>query len=127
MSEASSSPMNRYSPPPPYTLYTCIWYTYSHREGGERGRANQREDSGHYSTVREMLDHILDSSNVREMLNHILDSANVREMLDHILNSTNFIDLILVSTNVREMLDRILDTANMRETLEHILDSINVK
>ncbi len=21
-------------PPPPYTLYTCIQYTYSHREGG---------------------------------------------------------------------------------------------
>jgi hypothetical protein len=29
---------------PPYTMYTCILYTYSHREGG-RGRAtvNQRE------------------------------------------------------------------------------------
>ena len=24
-------------PPPPYTLYTCMQYTYSHREGG-RGR-----------------------------------------------------------------------------------------
>jgi hypothetical protein len=22
-------------PPPPYTLYTCILHTYSHREGGE--------------------------------------------------------------------------------------------
>jgi hypothetical protein len=27
--------------PPPYTLYTCIQYTYSHREGG--GELNQRE------------------------------------------------------------------------------------
>jgi hypothetical protein len=28
---------------PPYTLYTCIQYTYSHREGeGEAGRVNQK-------------------------------------------------------------------------------------
>jgi hypothetical protein len=25
-------------PPPPYTLYRCILYTYSHREGGGGGR-----------------------------------------------------------------------------------------
>ncbi len=24
-----------HTPPPPYALYTCILYTYSHREGGE--------------------------------------------------------------------------------------------
>ncbi len=29
-------------PPPPYTLYTCIQYTYSHKKG-EGGRANQRK------------------------------------------------------------------------------------
>jgi hypothetical protein len=30
--------------PPPYSLNTCIQYTYSHREGGGRGgRFNQRE------------------------------------------------------------------------------------
>jgi len=32
-SEAPYSPMTPYLPPP-YTLYTCILYTYSHREGG---------------------------------------------------------------------------------------------
>jgi hypothetical protein len=26
-----------------FTLYTCILYTYSHRKGGEGGRADQRE------------------------------------------------------------------------------------
>ncbi len=30
-------------PPPPYTLFTCIQYTYSHREDGEGGESNQRE------------------------------------------------------------------------------------
>ncbi len=35
-------PSYDHTPPPPYTLYTCILYTYSHREGGG-GRANQRE------------------------------------------------------------------------------------
>jgi hypothetical protein len=38
LSEAPSPPMSPY--PPPYTLYTCILYTYSHREGG--GEMNQR-------------------------------------------------------------------------------------
>ncbi len=28
---------------PPYTLYSCIQYTYSHREGGKGGEFNQRE------------------------------------------------------------------------------------
>ncbi len=32
LSEAFSPPMTPYSPP--YTRYTCIQYTYSHREGG---------------------------------------------------------------------------------------------
>jgi hypothetical protein len=32
------------SPIPPHTLYTCIQYTYSHREGGDGGGEwNQRE------------------------------------------------------------------------------------
>jgi hypothetical protein len=30
-------------PPPPYTLYTYIQYTYSHREGGRGGELNQKE------------------------------------------------------------------------------------
>ncbi len=30
-------------PPPSYTLYVCIQYSYSHREGGSRGELNQRE------------------------------------------------------------------------------------
>jgi hypothetical protein len=29
--------------PPPYTLYTCIQYTYSYREWGLGGELNQRE------------------------------------------------------------------------------------
>ncbi len=29
--------------PPPYTLYTCVLYTYSHREEGEVGEMNQIE------------------------------------------------------------------------------------
>jgi hypothetical protein len=29
--------------PPLHTVYTCIHYTYSHREGGRGGRANQGE------------------------------------------------------------------------------------
>ncbi len=33
LSEAPSYPMIPY-PPPPYTLHTCILYTYSHKEGG---------------------------------------------------------------------------------------------
>ncbi len=32
-----------YPSPPLYTLYTCIQYTYSHREGGEGGELNQRK------------------------------------------------------------------------------------
>jgi hypothetical protein len=30
-------------PPPLYTLYTCLLFTYSHREG-EGGEFNQRKD-----------------------------------------------------------------------------------
>ncbi len=30
-------------PPPPYTLYTYLQYTYSHGGGGEGGELNQRE------------------------------------------------------------------------------------
>jgi hypothetical protein len=38
--------------PPPYTLYTCIQYTYSHREGGGgRGELNQREKKVRGATV----------------------------------------------------------------------------
>ncbi len=37
------------SPPPPYTLYTCIQYTYSHRERGEVGEITREKDTG--STV----------------------------------------------------------------------------
>ena len=33
----------QYPPPPPYTLYMCIQYTYLHREEGEGGEFNQRE------------------------------------------------------------------------------------
>jgi hypothetical protein len=39
-------PLPSYDPilaPPPYTLYTCIQYTYLHRERGEGGGGNQRE------------------------------------------------------------------------------------
>jgi hypothetical protein len=36
LSEAPSPPMTPYSTPS-YTLYTCIQYTYSHREGGRGG------------------------------------------------------------------------------------------
>ncbi len=35
--------------PPPYTLYTCIQYTYSHKEGGEK---NQREGQRGNSSLR---------------------------------------------------------------------------
>ncbi len=35
LSEAPSPPMTRYHPS--YTMYTCIQFTYSHREGGEGG------------------------------------------------------------------------------------------
>ncbi len=35
LSEAPSPPMIPYSSPGPYTLYTCVYTTYSHREGGE--------------------------------------------------------------------------------------------
>jgi hypothetical protein len=38
LSDAPFPPLTPY--PPPYTLYTCILYTYSHREGGD---LNQRE------------------------------------------------------------------------------------
>ncbi len=34
LSEAPFPPMIPYYPPPPYTLYTCLQYTYSHRAGG---------------------------------------------------------------------------------------------
>ncbi len=30
-------------PPAPCTLYTCMQYTYSHREGGKGGEMNLRE------------------------------------------------------------------------------------
>jgi hypothetical protein len=43
LSEAPSPPMTPYPPPPPYTLYAFMMYTYSHREGGRGGTANQRE------------------------------------------------------------------------------------
>jgi hypothetical protein len=106
--------MNPYSPPP---LTNCIPVFSILIHTGKGGRAGELTREKVLDTnVREMLDHILDSSNVREMLNHILDSANVREMFDHILNSTNvkeMLDLILDSTNVREMLDRNLDTTNL--------------
>ncbi len=36
LSEATFLPMTPYSPSPPYTLYMCIQYTYSHREGGRK-------------------------------------------------------------------------------------------
>jgi hypothetical protein len=41
LSEAPSPPMN--PPPPPYTLYTCLQYNYSHREGEEGGGELKRE------------------------------------------------------------------------------------
>ncbi len=41
LSEAPSPHVTPYSPPP-YTLYTCIQYTYSHRVGRVRGGGNQR-------------------------------------------------------------------------------------
>jgi hypothetical protein len=31
--------------PPSYTLYTCIRYTYSHKEGGRWGELNQFRES----------------------------------------------------------------------------------
>jgi hypothetical protein len=40
LSEAPSPP-KPHTPPPPYTLYTCILYTYSHREGGGRLEGHQ--------------------------------------------------------------------------------------
>jgi hypothetical protein len=41
-------------PRPPYTLYTCIQYTYSHRDGGgEGGRVDQREgENGNRGRVK---------------------------------------------------------------------------
>ncbi len=41
----SETPLPSYDPilPPPYTLYTRTQYTYSHREGGGGGRANNIE------------------------------------------------------------------------------------
>jgi hypothetical protein len=41
LTEAPSPPMTPYLLT--YTLYTCILYTSSHREGERGGRANQRE------------------------------------------------------------------------------------
>ncbi len=41
LSEAPSPPMTIFPPPPPYALYMCIQYTYSHREGGG-GEAKQK-------------------------------------------------------------------------------------
>jgi hypothetical protein len=44
LSEAPPPLYDPISRPPPYTLYTCIQNSYSHREGGGGGgRANQRE------------------------------------------------------------------------------------
>jgi hypothetical protein len=34
-----SEAQNPMPPPLPYTLYMCIKYTYSHRKGGDGGRA----------------------------------------------------------------------------------------
>jgi hypothetical protein len=46
VSEAPSTPIpHPILPSPLYTQYTCIQYTYSHREGG-KGEANQREGQG---------------------------------------------------------------------------------
>ncbi len=39
----SLSEVQNSNPPPTYTLYTCIQYTYSHREGVRGGKLNQRE------------------------------------------------------------------------------------
>ncbi len=44
LSEAPSPPMSQYSPP--YTLYTCIQYTYSQREGGEEGDLTREKVRG---------------------------------------------------------------------------------
>jgi hypothetical protein len=38
-----SEAQNPIPPPPSYTLYLCIQYTFSHREGGSGGELNQRE------------------------------------------------------------------------------------
>ncbi len=38
-------------PPPPYKLYTCIQYTYSHREGGGESWTSENGATGE-STVR---------------------------------------------------------------------------
>jgi hypothetical protein len=41
---AETPPLQCPHTPPPYTLYTCIQYTYSHMEGGGgRGRELTRE------------------------------------------------------------------------------------
>jgi hypothetical protein len=38
-----SEAQNPIPPPPSYSLYTCIQYVHSHREGGREGELNQRE------------------------------------------------------------------------------------
>jgi hypothetical protein len=37
-------------PPPPYTLYTFVQYTYLHREGGSGESLNRREVRGAISS-----------------------------------------------------------------------------
>ncbi len=41
-----SEAQNHITPPPPYTLHTCIQYTYSHRKGGPGGELNHAERRG---------------------------------------------------------------------------------
>jgi hypothetical protein len=38
------------APPPPYALYTCIQYTYSHREGGRGTVEPERRGEGQQFT-----------------------------------------------------------------------------
>jgi hypothetical protein len=58
--------MTPYSPPP--TLYTCILYTFSHREGERGVRANQREGlRGNSSPSRSKIKKLLTVSPVYKL------------------------------------------------------------
>jgi hypothetical protein len=45
LSDALSPPMTPY-PPPPYTQFTCIQYSYSRREGWERRELTREKVRG---------------------------------------------------------------------------------
>ncbi len=46
-----SEAQNPLHPPPPYTFYTCIQYTYSHREGGGRVEPERRLEGQQFTKL----------------------------------------------------------------------------